>query len=99
MIRDYVYFMLILIIALALTISRAANADALSDCKETLQVCDAVVDLLHKSNEGLTKQIDLQSEYIEELKKHVKANDSLLPPWGWAIVGMGVGVITWEAVR
>lgn len=86
--------LIITFLCFALALCQASRADDLSDCKSTLAVCDAAVDLLGKANEDLSKQVAVQDEYIQALKKQIDSSESILPWYGWMLVGAGAGAIT-----
>lgn len=90
---DLLNFLIILIIVFALTMARAIHAD---QCRDTLELCNSAVHALDASNKALEQQIKVQNDYIEALKKQATTNDSILPTWGWVLIG---GVLGGAAVE
>lgn len=99
MIRDYIYFMFVLIIALVMTVSRAARPDQLSDCVRTLKLCDAALTAAQEEALSLANTVRLQDGYITDLKKAALDNQSILPWFGWTLIGAGAAAVTIEAIK
>lgn len=88
--KDYVYFIFVLIIALLLTVAKAARCDDYADCRELLGQCNSSVNYFYKQTETQKNVITEQQKYIAALEKKVEA-PSILPSYGWVIVGAITG--------
>lgn len=97
--KDYLYFILVLIIALAMTIASASRADSLADCKATLSLCDKAVSADEALIGNMQLQIEAKDGYIRSLEKTVKDEDSLLPWYGWMLIGGAAGILTIEVIK
>ena len=92
--KDILNLGITVIILFMLTLVRASHAE---DCEATLQLCDAAVAALTKSNDALNAQLAEQTRYINALEKEVGQDNNILPSWAWVGIGAIVGGgIVWK---
>ena len=100
MIKDLLYFMLILLLILGLTIANAARADVSGpSCPEVLGLCDTALRKERKENQDLQALVQTQQQYIEGLNKEGKTNEGGLPGYAWVTIGIAAGITLKEIFK